>query len=268
MNDFHRFELEGWNRVSISYHDSFGRLTEQLVPVLLQSINAKAGQCLLDVACGGGALVRQAREQGIDAWGADFSYSMLSAASRRTGLNYFVAANAQQLPFQDQSFHALTCNFGILHFPDALRFIGEAHRVLKPSGTLAFTAWCPPQQSLFFQLINDALELHADPAVALPPGPPMHQWAERDYVSEQLQYAGFGEIHLAEFQAQVRAASAEQIIQPIMQGSVRAHGLIAAQNVTIQEKIWQAIVEGSRRYQGDDGVSIPMAALVVVAKKM
>jgi len=46
----------------------------------------------------------------------------------------FQAADAQQLPFEDESFDLVLCLFGIMFFPDKVRANKEAHRVLRPGG--------------------------------------------------------------------------------------------------------------------------------------
>ena len=42
-------------------------------------------------------------------------------------------ADAQALPFQDQSFDTVACQFGVMFFPDKVQGYKEARRVLKPA---------------------------------------------------------------------------------------------------------------------------------------
>lgn len=45
------------------------------------------------------------------------------------------------LPFDDRTFDALVCQFGVMFFPDRLAAFREAHRVLKPGGRFVFNVW-------------------------------------------------------------------------------------------------------------------------------
>jgi ubiquinone/menaquinone biosynthesis C-methylase UbiE len=50
-------------------------------------------------------------------------------------------ADALTLPFEDQTFDAVACQFGVMFFPDKVHGYGEAHRVLKPGGHFFFNVW-------------------------------------------------------------------------------------------------------------------------------
>lgn len=50
-------------------------------------------------------------------------------------------ADAQTLPFEDNSFDLLVCQFGLMFVPDKAAALSEAHRVLKPGGRLLLSTW-------------------------------------------------------------------------------------------------------------------------------
>lgn len=50
-------------------------------------------------------------------------------------------ADALELPFEKNSFDAVVCQFGVMFFPDKLKGLQEAYRVLKPGGKLIFNTW-------------------------------------------------------------------------------------------------------------------------------
>lgn len=50
-------------------------------------------------------------------------------------------ADAQDLPFADESFDLVVCQFGIMFFPDRPAAHAQVHRVLRPGGTSLFSAW-------------------------------------------------------------------------------------------------------------------------------
>lgn len=97
-----------------------------------------AGSRLLDVGCGNGRYfphyaARDARVVGIDL----FSGMLESAA--RPGSAVLVAAAAGSLPFAEESFDVVCINHVLNFAPNRVRALGEAHRVLRPGGTVAVT---------------------------------------------------------------------------------------------------------------------------------
>jgi SAM-dependent methyltransferase len=53
----------------------------------------------------------------------------------------FQSADAMALPFPNQSFDMLVCQFGVMFFPDKAKAYREAHRVLTPGGRYVFSVW-------------------------------------------------------------------------------------------------------------------------------
>ena len=56
-------------------------------------------------------------------------------------------ADAEALPFQDNTFDLVTCRIAPHHFPDIAKFVSEAHRVLKPGGSFALVDNVSPDAS-------------------------------------------------------------------------------------------------------------------------
>ena len=50
-------------------------------------------------------------------------------------------ADAVNLPFDDESFDAIVCQFGVMFFPDRHKAYTEMHRVLRPGGVALFNVW-------------------------------------------------------------------------------------------------------------------------------
>jgi ubiquinone/menaquinone biosynthesis C-methylase UbiE len=69
----------------------------------------------------------------------------------------FQPADATELPFPDQSFDALVCQFGIMFFPDKDKSYREAYRVLRPSGRYLFSVWDAHRFNPAPQLVHEML---------------------------------------------------------------------------------------------------------------
>ncbi|MCA9592034.1 MAG: methyltransferase domain-containing protein [Myxococcales bacterium] len=101
------------------------------------------GQSLLDVACGTGAVAREAKKR-ISACrviGLDRNDGMLRVARSRAPDIEFREGRAESLPWDDGTFDAVTCQFGLMFFEDRARALSEMWRVLRRGGTLVIAVW-------------------------------------------------------------------------------------------------------------------------------
>ncbi|MEO8486626.1 MAG: class I SAM-dependent methyltransferase [Betaproteobacteria bacterium] len=103
-------------------------------------------------------------------------------------------ADAMQLPFDDGTFDAVVCQFGVMFFPDKGKAFAEARRVLRPGGTLLFNAWDRIEENEFALVVTEAL------ATAFPDDPPRfmarvpHGYHARTTIAGDLARGGFGQV--------------------------------------------------------------------------
>ena len=100
-------------------------------------------QQILDVACGTGdstIAIAKAMEPGGRVTGIDISAGMMEPLMRKAaheGVHdriKLLQADALQMPFEADTFHRVTCAFGIRNFEDRKKGLAEFLRVLKPGG--------------------------------------------------------------------------------------------------------------------------------------
>lgn len=94
---------------------------------------------VLDIATGGGHVVKAVAPRVRHAVAADLTPSMLRAARAhldRDGVDNvtYVVADAEQMPFLEASFDAVTCRIAPHHFPNPRRFVEETARILRTGG--------------------------------------------------------------------------------------------------------------------------------------
>jgi ubiquinone/menaquinone biosynthesis C-methylase UbiE len=116
-------------------------LFRQWAPVVADAAGIKAGQRVLDVACGTGVLAREAAGRGASVSGLDRNEGMLELARRIAPSLEWKAGRAEQLPFPDAGFDAVVSQFGLMFFDDRPQALREMRRVLKPGGRLAVAVW-------------------------------------------------------------------------------------------------------------------------------
>jgi demethylmenaquinone methyltransferase/2-methoxy-6-polyprenyl-1,4-benzoquinol methylase len=114
---------------------------------LVSRIDAGPGDRVLDVATGTGLVARElARRKACAVVGVDQSVEMLEEARQRTaGRIEFIEATANELPFADGAFHALTFAYLLRYVDDPAATLRELVRVVRPGGTIAGLEFGRPQ---------------------------------------------------------------------------------------------------------------------------
>lgn len=103
---------------------------------------------VLDVACGTGDMVVELMKQGCTVTGVDLSEEMMVIARQKAPAATYMIADAEHLPFDDDTFDAVTCAFGVRNFVHLGQGLNEMLRVLKPGGTMVILELATPDSAL------------------------------------------------------------------------------------------------------------------------
>jgi ubiquinone/menaquinone biosynthesis C-methylase UbiE len=126
----------------------------------------------------------------------DLNQAMLDVAAQRRGCERvrFVAADAQQLPFDGGSFDLVVCQFGIMFYPDKQRGNAEARRVLRDGGAYLLVIWDRLENNPASQIVHDAV------SATFPDNPPQFLartpfgYSDPAQIEQDLLSAGFTDI--------------------------------------------------------------------------
>ena len=110
-------------------------------PRVCGAAGVEPGKRLLDVACGTGCVAREAAKRGAEVTGLDRNPGMLAVAERLAPTVEWREGLAESLPFEDGTFEAVICQFGLMFFDDRVQALGEMWRVTKPGGRLVVATW-------------------------------------------------------------------------------------------------------------------------------
>jgi len=158
-------------------------LIPELGPRLVQACGVRDGQRVLDVAAGSGNAAIPAAVAGADVTAADltpelFEAGRAAAAHRGVTLDW-VEADAEAMPFDDDSFDVVMSCVGAMFAPHHQATADEIVRVARPGGTIGMINWTPDG---FIGNLFATTKPYAPPP---PPGAsPAPMWGDEDHVRE------------------------------------------------------------------------------------
>jgi SAM-dependent methyltransferase len=166
----------------------FAPLENQTTPPAARLANhagIRAGQRVLDVACGTGVAAITAARRGATVTALDLTPELLARGRENARIADvtidFHEGDVEQLPFEASAFDVVVSQYGHIFAPRPEVAIAEMLRVLKPGGTIAFSTW-PPELCL-----GRIFALTARFAPPPPPGvPPPVIWGDPHVVRERL----------------------------------------------------------------------------------
>src|SRR5215475_5978854 len=180
---------------------------------------------VLETAVGTGVLTRALAfrlSASVHIVATDLNQPMLDYAQQQLpgdGRIRWQQANALALPFADQTFDVVACQFGAMFFPDKIQGYREARRVLKPKGQFVFNVWDRIEANDFALVVTDAL------AKMFPQDPPRfmartpHGYHDVERIRADLAAAGFGSISIETLATTSKAASPRDAAIAYCQGT-------------------------------------------------
>lgn len=239
---------------------------------LTARVAARAPHDLLEVAAGTGVVTRRLADAlpttAITA--TDLSPAMVEYASTR-GTSRPVAwrdADIMALPFADEQFDAVVCQFGVMFLPDRPKGYAELRRVLRPGGALVCNTWTGPETNDFMRTTVAALtELFPDdPPVEL--AAKVHGYHDETQIRADLAAAGFEttavDIELLELRS--RAATNDHPAIGYCQGSPMRDAIETRHPGRLDDAT-AAVSAAIARDHGATDLDARMGALVVTATK-
>lgn len=115
-----------------------------------KAVGPRKGMRILDLAAGTGTSSAALAAHGAEVVAADFSEGMLAEGRKRHAGNpliEFVWADATDLPFEDDSFDAVTISYGLRNVNDPQKALAEMYRVVKPGGRVVIAEFSTPPSS-------------------------------------------------------------------------------------------------------------------------
>lgn len=116
-------------------------------------------------------------------------------------------------------------------------------------------------------LILGAVQRHGTMDVDLPPGPSLFRFGDPDECERVLHAGGFVAVAVTELPMVWPFAAPEEVVPGVVASTARLGPLLAMQSAEQRRNIAPAIIEGARTYATGEGVEIPTAVALAVARK-
>lgn len=253
---------------------------EYMVPLIFEPYAADLASrvamrhpsCLLEVAAGTGVVTRhltRALGPEVQIVATDLNQAMLDRAAA-VGTSRPIEwrqADAMQLPFSDESFDVVVCQFGAMFFPDKPKAFSEARRVLRQGGAFIFNVWDTIDQNEFAEAVTLALQemFPADPPRFMARVP--HGYSEIEVIARHLAEGGFDHRPVvATVAARSRAASPSIPAIAYCQGTVLKSEIEARDPSRLIEATGAAASEIGKRF-GRGAVEGKIQAHIVVVER-
>jgi ubiquinone/menaquinone biosynthesis C-methylase UbiE len=271
-------QRQDWNRVAGGWEKWDRFFDEQLACLnhrLVADARLRAGMKVLDLGSGTGypaILGAHTVEPTGQVIGMDLAEQMLAAARRKAtsrGLANmtFQTGDVTSLPFEANSFDAITSRFCLMFLPEIPKAAAEIARVLKPGGWVAAAVWSAPEKNPSIGLSMMAIKQVIELPPPDPTAPGIFRLAKPGDLAGMLQQAGLIDVTDQEFLADWSYASADEYYTSLMDIAAPIQNLMARLSPAQTQEVRRLITQAITPYQKDNHIVFPFAVRIVAARK-
>jgi len=263
----------------ISFTGSIPAAYEQyLVPFLFSpyakiiaaSVASLSPARVLETAAGTGVVTRElarALPRTTSITATDINEAMIAVALTLPAADdvEWQVSDAALLPFGDDEFDVVVCQFGVMFFPDKHAAFHEAGRVLRQGGALVFLVWDSLEHNATTRIAGDAFNAHFpdNPGTFLRRIP--FGYYDVDEITSQLQAAGFAQVATERVSLEAHAPAALDVARGLCQGTPM-RGEITQRDPEALEAVTASVAEALAREFGRGELTDTLSAILVTAR--
>ena len=233
---------------------------------LCEAVDLRAGSKVLDVAAGNGNSSLAAARRWSDVTSTDYAPALLEngrlrAEAERLAIR-FQEADAEALPFADESFDVVLSSFGVMFAPNHARAASELLRVCRRGGRIGLANWTP--RGFIGQLFT-VIGRHVPPPAGLTP---VSRWGAEDYLDGLFRDSA-SRIEVTPRDFVFRYRSAEHWIDVFRTWYGPVHKAFAGLSADAQQRLERDLISlvGEFNRSGDSKMVVPSEYVEVVITK-
>jgi ubiquinone/menaquinone biosynthesis C-methylase UbiE len=266
-----------WNKFSSGWKKWDALTMEFLKPTgdeIIRQLKPKVNDYVLDVATGTGepGLTIATRVTAGKVMLTDLAEDMIKIAKENAisrGIENIEAraCDVCELPFDDNTFDAVSCRFGFMFFPDMFLAVKEMARVLKPGGRIVTSVWNVPEKNFWVTAIMGTINKNMDLPTPPKGAPGIFRCAEDGFMADLFLQAGLKNISQTEVSGKMNSQTTDvywtmmtEVGAPIVAALSKAN---AAINEIIKNEVYQLVND---RYS-DGKVLMDSSSLVIYGEK-
>jgi enediyne biosynthesis protein CalE5 len=171
------------------------------------------------------------------------------------------------LPFEADSFDAVTSRFCLMFLPEIPKAAAEIARVLKPGGWVAAAVWSSPEKNPSIGLSMEAIKKVVELPQPDPTAPGIFRLAQPGDLAGLLQQAGLVDVTDQEFLAEWSYGSAEEYYTSLMEIAAPVQNLMAKLSAAQVQEVRRLITQAATQHQRGNRIAFPIAVRMVAGRK-
>ena len=271
-------QRQDWNRVAGGWEKWDRFFDEQMAFLnhrLVADARIRSGLRVLDLGSGTGypsLLGAQTIGPSGSVIGLDLAEQMLAVARRKAtalglGNVTFRTGDVTTLPFDANSFDAVTSRFCLMFLPEIPKAAAEIARVLKPGSWVSAAVWSAREKNPSIGLSMEAIKKVVELPPLDPTAPGIFRLATPGDLLGLLQQAGLIDVIDQEFLAEWSYASADEYYTSLLEIAAPIQNLMTTLSPPQVQEVRRLITQAATPYQRGNRVTFPIAVRVVAARK-
>ncbi|MBX7045247.1 MAG: class I SAM-dependent methyltransferase [Ignavibacteria bacterium] len=266
-----------WNKFSPGWKKWDDLFMEHLKPMgeeIINQLDLKDSDIVLDIAAGTGepGLTIASKVKSGKVIITDLADDMLviaheNAKKKKINNVEFNACCVCELPFEDNTFDAISCRLGFMFFPDMKLAVKEMTRVLKPGGKISTSVWLGPEKNFWVTAmmgtINNNMQLPSPPVGA----PGMFRCAGNDFMTGLFAEAGLKNIYHSEVTGKLNCGDADTYWTMMTELAAPVVAALSGADDSTKEKIKYEVFETVNKKFPDGSIVIDSGSLVICGEK-
>ena len=270
-------QKQSWNKFSPGWKkwDTFNMgFLKPMGDAIIGSLHIRTTDHVLDIATGTGepglsiaTIAAEGKVTGIDVAEDMLTIAQENATARGLGNYDTLVADICELPFQQETFDAISCRMGFMFFPDMQLAADEMYRVLKSGGRLATAVWSGPAQNDWVTVIMSVIAKHIEMPPPVPGAPGMFRCASQGLIANILKQAGFKNIQESEIISKVDYKSFDVYWNIMLEVAAPIVAAMAGASETTFNGIKAEVEELFKSKNPDGDALLNYGALVIYGEK-